>query len=54
MHETVSNFLLTGDNFMPELHKKQPEFIYSACSPFPKNKERIQKFLQTGNTFSYI
>ena len=27
---------------MPEVHLKQPEFIYSACGPFTKNKERIQ------------
>ena len=24
--------------------------MYSACGPFTKNKERIQKFIQTGNT----
>ena len=27
---------------MPEVHLKQPEFTYSACGPFTKNKERIQ------------
>ena len=35
---------------MPEKHLKQPEFTYSACVPFTKNKERIEKFMQTGNT----
>ena len=35
---------------MPEMHLKQPRFAYSACSPFTKNKERIDKFMQTGNT----
>ena len=35
---------------MPEMHLKQPGFTYSACSPFTKNKERIQKFMRTGNT----
>ena len=34
---------------MPELHLKQPRFTYSACGPFTKNKERIRKFMQTGN-----
>ena len=29
---------------MPEMHLKQPRFTYSACGPFTKNKERIQKF----------
>ena len=33
---------------MPEMHLKKPGFTYSACDPFTKNKERIQKFLQTG------
>ena len=35
---------------MRELHLKQPGFTYSACGPFTKNKERIEKFMQTGNT----
>ena len=29
---------------MPEMYLKQPGFTYSACGPFTKNKERIQKF----------
>ena len=40
-------------NFMLEMHLKQPGFTYSACGPFTKNKERIQKFKETGDT-SYI
>ena len=32
------------------MHLKQPGFTYSACGPFTKNKERIEKFMQTGNT----
>ena len=35
---------------MPEMHLKQPGFTYSACGPFTKNKERIEKFMQTGDT----
>ena len=38
---------------MPEMHLKQPGFTYSACGPFTKNKERIQKFKETGD-ISYI
>ena len=48
---------------MPEMHlkqpavfiknKKQPGFTYSACRPFTKNKQRIQKFVETGDT-NYI
>ena len=29
---------------MPEMHLKQPGFIYSACSPFTENKERIKNW----------
>ena len=35
---------------MPEMHLKQPGFPDGACGPFTKNKERIEKFMQTGNT----
>ena len=53
MNEIVNKFLLAGDKFIPGMHLKQPGFIYSACGPFTKNKERIQKFKVTGDT-SYI
>ena len=33
------------------MHLKQPGFTYSACGSFNKNKERIEKFIQTGNTY---
>ena len=49
MNEIVNKFLLAGDKFMPEMHLKQPGFTYSACGPFTKNKERIEKFMQSGN-----
>ena len=50
MNEIVNKFLLVGDTFMPEMHLKQPGFTYSACGPFTKNKARIEKFIQTGDT----
>ena len=50
MNEVVNNFLVAGDKYVPEMHLKQPGFTYSACGPFTKNKERIEKFMQTGNT----
>ena len=53
MNEIVNKFLLTEDKFVTEIHLKQPGFTYSACGPFNKNKERIQKFKETGDT-SYI
>ena len=46
----VNTFLLAGDKCMPEMHLKQPGFTYSACEPFNKSKERIQKFKETGDT----
>ena len=53
MNEIVNTFLLAGDKLMPEMHLRQPQFVYSACGSFTKNKERIQKFKETGDT-SYI
>ena len=41
---------MPGDQFMPETHLRQPAFTYSACGPFRKNKQRIEKFMQIGNT----
>ena len=49
MNEIVNKFLLAGNKFLPEFHLKQPGFAYSACAPFTKNKERIEKFMQTAN-----
>ena len=49
MNEIVNKFLLAGDNFMPEIHLKQPGFTYSASGPFTKNIQRIQKFKETGD-----
>ena len=47
MNEIVNKSLLAGDEFMPEMHLKQPGFTYSACGLFTKNKKRIQEFMQT-------
>ena len=32
------------------MHLRQPQFTYSACGPFTKHKQRIQKFKETGDT----
>ena len=50
MNDIINKLLLAGDKFMPEMHLKQPQFTYSACGPFTKNKEGIQKFKETGDT----
>ena len=49
MNKVVDKFLKIGDKFMPEMHLTQPGFTYSACEPFTKNKQRIQKFMETRN-----
>ena len=45
----MNKFLPVGDKFIPEMHLKQPGFTYNDCGPFIKNKERIEKFMQTGD-----
>ena len=46
MKEVVNKFLLVLDKFMHEVHLRQPGFTCSACEPFTKNKERIEKFTE--------
>ena len=50
MNNVINKCLLSGDKFMPEMHLRQPQFVYSACGPFTRHKERIKKFKQTGDT----
>ena len=50
MNNVINKFLLAGDKFMPEMHLRQPQFLYSACGPFTRHKERIKKIKQTGDT----
>ena len=53
VNEIVNKFLLVGDKSIAEMHLNQPGFTYSACGPFTKSKQRIQKFKETRDT-SYI
>ena len=32
------------------MHLRQPGFTYSTCGPFTKNKKKIQKFKETGDS----
>ena len=50
MNNIIKNTLLAGDKFMPEMHLRHPQFTYSACGPFTKHTQRIQKFKETGDT----
>ena len=49
MNKIINKFLLIGNKLMPELCLKQPGCTYSACGPFTKYHERIQKFRKTAN-----
>ena len=50
LNEIINKILLVGDKFLRKMHLRQPGFTYSACGPFTKNKERIEKFMQTRDT----
>ena len=50
MNNVINKFLLAGDKFTPEMHLRQPRFVYSACGPFTRHKERIKEFKRTGDT----
>ena len=54
MNNVIIKFLLTADKFKPETHLKDLRVgTYSACGPFTRHKDRINKFIQTGDT-NYI
>ena len=50
MNEMINKFLLAGDRSIPKIHFRQPGFTYSVCGAFTKNRERIQKFKETGDS----
>ena len=39
MNNIINKFLLAGEKSMPEMHLRQPQFIYSACGPFTSVKK---------------
>ena len=49
MNKAVNKLLLGENKSIPVMHLRQPRFTYSAFGPFPKNKERKQKFRETGD-----
>ena len=50
MNNVINKFFFAGDKFMPEMHLRQPQFVYSACGPFTRHKERIKEFKRTADT----
>ena len=47
MNSIINKLLLAGDKFMTEIYLIQPEFTYSSCGSFTKNKERIKNLKET-------
>ena len=43
MNEIVHKFLLAGDEFIPEMHLKQPGHTHRACGPFTNNDKKKLK-----------
>ena len=50
MNNIINKFLLAGAKFVPEMHLRQPQFVYSTCGLFTRHKEIIKKFNETGDT----
>ena len=50
MNEMINKLLLAGDKLVPEMHSRKPGFTYSPCRPFNRNKERIEKSKETGDS----
>ena len=50
MNEILNKLLLVGDKFVPVMPLRQPRLTYSVCVSFTKNKEIIQKFVETENS----
>ena len=45
MNNVINKFLLASDKFMPEMHLRQPQFVYSACGPFTRHSKKELKNL---------
>ena len=51
MNNIINKFFLTANKFMLETHLKDLKVgTYSACGRVTQRKDRINKFIQTGDT----
>ena len=50
MNEIVNQLLLAGDKLTPEMHLNEPGFTYTASGSITKNKERIKKIKEAGES----
>ena len=54
MNNVINKYLLRADKLMPETHLRDLKVgTYSACNLFTRHKDRIDRFIQTGDT-NYI
>ena len=51
-NEIRNKFLLAEDEFMPEMHLKQPGYTYSDSRPF--NKKRMSKKIKEARNSRYM
>ena len=49
MNNIINKFLLAGDKVLPEMHLRQPRFVYSASGPCTRHEKRIKEFKPTGD-----
>ena len=54
MNEVVNKFLLAGNEFMPEMHLRQPRFTCSSWRIFAKGKKKIQKIKEKRDSKYFI
>ena len=50
MNRKINKYLLARNKCLPEMYLRHPGFNHIACWPFTKNKERIQRFKEGGDS----
>ena len=53
MNKIINKCVLAGEKFMPKLHLRKSEFIYSASRPFTKRRDMVKRLSKTGD-LNYI
>ena len=53
MNKIINKCLLAGEKFMPKLHLRKSELIYSASRPFTKHRDMVKRLSKTGD-LNYI
>ena len=50
----IDKLLLARDKFMPDIHRKQPRFTYSACGPFTQKSKKYKNLKKKGIGHMFI